>query len=363
MLVFCEIDKSTQGNDRGSCGLATIPHMQMIPRKAMHYMGMAARLMAAGLIAVSAGNAHCQPATPGAGNDYPVKPVRIVTSEAGGGNDFTARLVARGIASGLGQQVIVENRPSGVIPGETVAKAQPDGYTLLIYGGTFWIGPLLQPKVPYDVLRDFAPITLISSSPNVLLVHPSLPVRNVKDLILLAKSRPGQLNYASPSVGSAQHLAAVLFKSMSATDIVRVSYRGNGAAMTAVISGEVQLFFSPVASVGSHVKSGRAKALAVTALKPFSQMPGVPSIAASGLPGFESTSMSGMFAPSGTSVAVINRLNQETVKFLHSAEAREKLLAVGVEPAATPAEVFAAAIKSEMARMGKVIRDAGIRIE
>ncbi len=293
---------------------------------------------------------------------YPSKPVRIVTSEVGGGNDFIARLMAPGLTGRLGQQVIIDNRPSGVIPGSTVSKAPPDGYTLLVYGGTFWLGPLLQDNVPYDVLRDFAPISLLTSSPNLLVVHPSLPVKSVKDLIALAKARPGELNYGSPSAGAAQHLAAELFKAMAGVDIVRVPYRGNGPALTALIGGQVQLTFA-VASAGPHIQSGRVKALAITSARRSPLFPGLPTIAESGLHGYEATAMQGIFAPAKTSPSLIQRLNEEVVRVLNQPDVKARLFNVGVETVGSSPEEFSATMKSEIARMGKVIKDAGIRAE
>ncbi len=294
---------------------------------------------------------------------YPERPVRIVTAEAGGSQDVAARILAVGLTPLLGQQVIIDNRASGVIPGEVVSRAKPDGHTLLIYAGTFWLQPFVRKSVPYDPVRDFSPITLVVTSPTVLVVHPALPVKSVKDLIALVKARPGELNYAMGSAGSANHLAAELFKSMASVDMLGIGYRGNGPAVNALISGQVQLMFATASSVMPLVKSGRLRALAVASSQPSALVPELPTVAASGLPGYESISTTGFFAPAKTPAPIINRLNRDSVRYLQTTEARERFLAVGAETVGSTPEELAAKVKSEMARMGKVIRDAGIRAE
>jgi len=295
--------------------------------------------------------------------NYPAKPIQIFTTEIGGGSDLAARMVAPGLSANMGQQLVVNNRPSGVIPGEIVSRAPPDGYTLLVYGGTFWLGPLLQPKTPYDVVRDFAPITMLISSPNILVVHPSLPVKSVKDLIALAKAKPGELNYASPGIGSSPHLSAELFKSMAGVDFVRINYKGTGLGINDVIGGHVHLMFPSAAGVAGHVKSGRLRGVAVTSAKLSALLPGIPTVAASGVPGYESVSGFGMFAPARTPVAIINHLNQETVRVLNLPEIKDRFLATGAETVGNTPEEFSARLKAEIARVGKVIKDAGIRVE
>ncbi len=297
------------------------------------------------------------------GQDFPSKAIRIVTADAGGGTDFVSRLIAQGISGGLGQQVIIDNRPSGVIPGDVVAKAQPDGYTLLVTGSIFWIGQFLRDKTPYDSVKDFAPVSLVVSSPTVLVVHPSLPVKGVRDLIALAKARPGELNYASAGAGSPNHLAGELFKSLAGVNIVRIPYKGGGPALSALLSGEVQMLFATAASVTSHVKSGRLRTLAVTSLQPSALLPGLPTVAASGLPGYEADTIYGMFAPARTPEAIINQLNQETVRALNRPEVKDKFASAGVEVIASSPQKLAATVISEMARVGKLIKDAGIRAE
>ncbi len=297
------------------------------------------------------------------GQAYPTKPIRIVTSDVGGGNDFIVRLIAPEMTAHLGQSVVIENRPSGVIPGSIVSKATPDGYTVLVYGGTFWLGPLLQSNVPYDILKDFAPITMLTNSPNILVVTPTFAATSVKELIALAKAKPGSLNYASTAPGSAIHLAAELFKSMAGVNIVRISYKGTGQAINDVIAGQVQMMFPNAASATQMIKTGRLKALAVTSAKPSALFPDLPTIAASGVPGYESGSAFGMFAPAKTPAAIIKRLNMETVRALNVPDIKEKFLRASNEVIGGTPEQLTATIKSETARVGKVVKEAGIRIE
>jgi tripartite-type tricarboxylate transporter receptor subunit TctC len=296
------------------------------------------------------------------GQNYPNKPVRLITNAAGGGNDFIARLVAPGLSDRLGQPVLIDNRPGGSLPGQVVLKSPPDGHTLLVSGGTFWTGPLLQSDIPYDVVADFAPVTLLGSSPNILVVHPSLPVKSVRDLIALAKARPGQLNYSAPSIGSAQNLAAELLKAMAKVDIVRVSYRGNSQALMAVGTGETQLTFA-VASAAATIKATKLRALAITGAKRSPLFPELPTIAEAGLPGYEANAMQGVFAPAQTPAAIIKRLHTEIAAVLASAEVRERLTASGIEAGGQSPAEFASMVKAEISRMGKVIRDANIRTD
>lgn len=296
------------------------------------------------------------------GQDYPSKPVRIVTSVTGGSLDLTARLVAPKLASGLGQQVVVDNR-GGLLSMELVAKAPADGYTLLLASGSLWISQFLRPKVAWDAVRDFSPITLAVTLPNIIAVHPSLPVRSIRELIALAKARPGALNYASGQTGSSSHLAGELFKSMAQVDIVRIPYKGAGPAMVALITGEAQVSFPNTASAAPHLPSGKLRGLAVTTAQPSALAPGLPTAAASGLPGYESKAMLGVFAPARTPARIIDRLNQEIVRALNQAEVKRRLFDSGAEVAAgSPAEL-AEAMGSDMAATGKLIKEAGIRAE
>lgn len=292
---------------------------------------------------------------------YPTKPIRIVTGGTGGGGDFISRLLASGLAVTLGQQVIVDNR-GGVVPGEIVSQAAPDGYTLLCYPGSLWIGPLLQ-KTPYEPLKDFAPVSMVVRSPSILVVHPSLPVRSVKELVALAKAKPGALNYSAAGTGGATHLSAELFKAMAGVDIVLIPYKGAGAALTDVIGGQVHMTFGSAASVAPHMKSGRLRSLAVTSAQPSPLMPGLPTIAASGVPGYDSVQNIGLFAPVKTGEPIISRLNLEIIRMLRRSEMTEKLFAAGVESVGSSPGELAAVMKQEISRFGKVIRDAGIHAE
>ncbi|MBI4189040.1 MAG: tripartite tricarboxylate transporter substrate binding protein [Betaproteobacteria bacterium] len=294
------------------------------------------------------------------GQDYPNKPIRIVTSIPGGTGDVVARLIAPRLSGSFGQRLIVDNRPSGVIPAEIVAKATPDGYTLLFYTTALWITPLLQ-KTPYDPVRDFSPITLAASSPNVLVVHPSVAANSVKELIALAKARPGELNYGTSGVGTSAHIAAELFKAMAGVNFVHVPYKGSGLVILALLGNEVQVNFAPAAAVAPHMKSSKVRALAVTSAQPSALLPGLPTVAASGLLGYETVNSVGILAPAKTPAAIINRLNQEIARVLNQAEVKEKFFGIGLEVAPSSPEQFAALIKSEITRISKVIQDAGIR--
>ena len=290
--------------------------------------------------------------------DFPSKPVRMVTSAPGGGGDVIARLIAQAISGSLGQQVIVDNR-GGVISSETVAKAPPDGYTLLSQPNSFWLLPFMQ-NVSYDPVRDFLPVSLTVTSPNVIVVHPSLPVKSVKELIAFAKARPGQLNFAAGSTGSSSHLAAELFKMMAGINIVYIPYRGAGPALNDTLGGQVSLLFSNTAAAGPHIKSGRLRGLAVTSAKPSALAPGLPTAASSGLPGYEAAAIYGVFAPAGTPATLVTRLNQEIVRALNRPDVKEKFFNAGVEVVASSPEQLATIMKSDMVRLGKVIKDAGI---
>ena len=293
---------------------------------------------------------------------FPNKPVRFVTSEPGSANDITARLISQGISGPLGQPVIIDNRGGAVTSGTIVSQAPPDGYTLLIQSSALWSGPLLQ-TTAYDPVRNFSPITLATRSPGVLVVHPSVAANSVKELIALARAKPGVLNYGSGLTGASNHLAAELFKTMAGVNIMRISYKGGGLIINGLLRGEVQLSFPTAAAVASHVKSGRLRALAVTSAEPSALVPGLPTVAASGLPGYESEVTSGVFAPAKTPEAIVKRLNQEIVRLLNQPDIKQKFFDSGVEIVGSSPEQLAAKIKSDIARLGKVIKDAGIRAE
>ncbi|HUP95622.1 MAG TPA: tripartite tricarboxylate transporter substrate binding protein [Burkholderiales bacterium] len=303
---------------------------------------------------------------PAAAQIYPAKPVRFVAPyPAGGVNDIVARLLGQRMAAALGQQWVIDNRAGrgGIIGTDVVAKAAPDGYTLVHGGmGSLTLGPFLG-KVLYDTLRDFALVTLTARAPNVLAVHPSLPARSVKELIALARSKPGELNYATSGVGSTPHLTAALFTSMARIRMVHVPYKGGPAATTDVLAGQVPIGFAPIPSFAPHVASGRLRGLAVTSLTRSALLPNVPTIAESGLGGFEMNPWFGVLAPAATPPEVIVKLNTELVRILRSPEIAQQFAAQGVEPAHSTAQDFVAVIRADLQKWGKVIQDAGIKGE
>src|SRR5262245_48037759 len=224
-------------------------------------------------------------------DDFPNRPIRIVISNIGGSSDFIARLVGQGLTVNLGQQVVVDNRPPGVIPGQVAARALPDGYTLLATGGSFWLAPFLYDNLPYDPVKDFAPITVTNRVSYIVVVHPAVPVKGVKDLVALAKTKPGELNYASGPTGGGSHLSAELFKRMAGVEIVRIAYKGGSAALADVIGGRVQMTIDDAPTLMPNVKTGKLRVLAITSAQPSPLYPDLPTVAASGVPGYESVAM------------------------------------------------------------------------
>ena len=293
-------------------------------------------------------------------DSYPSRPIRFVTAAVGGGNDFAARIIAHGLTASLGQQVIVDNRGGAHIPQLTVAKAAPDGYTILVQNNTVWVAPLLE-KVDYDHLKELVPITLTARTPNVLVVHPSLPVNSVKELIAAAKAAPGEINYASGVVGSSNYIAAEVFKAMAGVNLIRIGYKGTGPALNDVIAGQVKIIFATTTSATGHIKSGRLKALAITSAQPSALMPGLPTVAASGVPGYAAEAIYGVWAPARTPQPILNRLHDEIVKVLVAPQTRERFLASGAEVVASTPQVLAAEIKAETVRLERVFKSAGIR--
>lgn len=287
--------------------------------------------------------------------EYPAKVMRIVTSPPGGSNDFVARLLLKGLTEKLGWQIVVDNRATILAP-EVVMRTAADGYTLLVTGGTFITGNLFD-KLPYDPLRDFAPITLSHRQPNILVVHPSLPVKSVKELIALAKAKPGELNYASSGVGSTNHLSGELFNGMTGARIVRINYKGVGPAVTALLSGEVHLMYANLAAVSSQLQSGRLRPLAITSAEPSALRPGLPTMAASGLPGFETVVITGVYAPAATPAVLVNRLNQELVRVIHLPEIKERFSSIGIETVGSSPQELTAAMKAEIARTAKLLKE------
>jgi len=293
--------------------------------------------------------------------DYPSRPIRFVTAAAGGGNDLAARFIAQGLSERLGQQVVVDNRGGAHVPQNTVSKAAPDGYTILSQNNTVWIAPLLE-KTAYDHFRELAPITLTARAPNILVVHPLLPVNSVKELIAAAKAAPGEINYASGVVGSSNYVAAELFKAMAGVNLVRIGYRGTGPALIDVMAGQVKIMFATATSSSPHVKSGKLKALAVTSAEPSALVPGLPTIAASGVPGYAAESIYGVWAPAMTPATILSRLNQEIVNVLTTPQTRDRFFSSGAEVVASTPQAFAAEIKAETTRLDKVFKSAGISV-
>jgi len=297
---------------------------------------------------------------PAQAQGYPTKPVRFVTSEPGGGNDIVARVLAEGLTASLGQRVIVDNR--GIVAAEIAKNASPDGYTLLVYGANIWLLPYLRERVAWDPLRDFAPITIAVQLPNVLVVHPTVPVKTTREFIDYARTRPGKLDYAAGTIGVSPHLAAELFKSMTALDLVRVPYKGGGPALNGLIAGETQVMFPNVGSVMTHMKSGRVRALGVSSAQPSALAPGLPTIA-SVVPGYEFVAVICLYAPAKTPRAIVEQLNREAARVLKAPDVKERLFNAGNEVVVNSAAEFAAYMKADMQKMGKVIKDAGIRAE
>jgi len=312
------------------------------------------RHFAFGIVCLGCALATAQP--------YPTKPVRIVTNEPGAGLDFSARLIAQGLTERFKQQVIVENRggAGGIIAGEMVARAAPDGYTLIFYSNGLWTLPLMQ-KAPFDPLKDFAPVTLAVTSPSILVAHPSLPVKSVRELLALARTRRGELNYASGGNGAPTHLAAELFKLMAGVELVHVPYKGSGPALNALLGGEAHLMFTVANGGLPHVKSGRLRALAVTSAQPSTLLPGLPTVASAGLAGYEAVTMQALFAPARTPDAIIQMLNQETLRVIQAPEIRERFFNAATEVVGSSPDQLRAAVTADMEKTARVIRAAGIR--
>jgi len=295
------------------------------------------------------------------GQPFPNKPLRILTSAVGGSSDYASRQVAQGLTDSLGQQAIVDNRV-GIISLEQAIKAQPDGYTLYVDSVSFWLAPLLK-KMSYETLRDFSPISFVSASVYILVVHPSVPAKSVKEFIDLAKAKPGTLNYGSGGAGSGTHLATELFKSMAGVNLVHVPYKGTGPAVIALLGSEIQLIFASGPTVAAHMKSGRLRALAVTSAQATALAPGVPPVAASGLPGYEVVAAIALFAPAKTPTAIINQLSQETARVLKRPDVKQKFFDSGAETIGSSPEELAAMIKSDVTKWGKLIKEAGIKVD
>ena len=306
-------------------------------------------------------------AIPAAAQQYPAKAIRMVIGfPPGGGTDIVGRIVAQKLSESLGQQVLPDNRggAAGQIATEIVAKSPADVYTVLMaHIAALSILPSLVARLPYDPVKDFAPISLAAIAPNLLVVHPSLPVRSVKDLIALAAARPGRLQFASPGAGSVQHIAGEMFNLRARVRMLHVPYKGSGQSIIDLISGQVHMDFDSIPPVLPHVKSGRLRAIAVTSEKRFSLLPDIPTIAEGGLPGFDMSTWWGLVAPAGVGKDVVTRLHGETAKLLRQSDVREKLANVGADPVGNTPEEFGAFIRAERVKYAKVVKDAQIKLD
>ena len=313
--------------------------------------------LSAGLIAASIA-AYAQ--------DYPVKPVRlVVASTPGGGTDISARLIAPKLSEYLGQQVLVENRAGATttIGVNFVARAAPDGYTLLMGVSSLTINPHILTNIPYDAVKDLAPVSQVVVAPNIMVSHPSLPARSVKELIAFARMRPGQLNFAAGGAGSSQHLAIELFLSMTGLKIVHVPYKGQGPALLDVMAGHVSLMMANVISALPPVRNGRIHALGVTGLQRATVAPDIPTIAEAGVPGYEVVQWYGVLAPAATPRDIIAKLHAGTVRAVQDPLVRQRIVSDGGEPVGNTPEEFAAIIRADFRKWGDVIRKAGIRVD
>jgi tripartite-type tricarboxylate transporter receptor subunit TctC len=298
---------------------------------------------------------------------YPAKPIRMLSPfAAGGSTDTLARAIGQRMTETWGQPVIVENRPGagGQLAADFLAKAPPDGYIMLLTSvSAHAIGPAMSSKLPYDPVRDFAAVSQVASGHNVLVVHPSLPARSVRELVALAKARPGQITFSSGGAGTTTHMAAELFKTMTHTDMLHVPYKGGAPASLAVLSGEVSVLFGSIATVLPHIKSGRERVLAVTGTQRAAALPDVPTVSEAGVPGYEMNSWYGVLAPAATPQDIVNKAGTEIARIVKLPQVRERLSHEGLEPAGTTPQAFAAYIKVEVAKWAKVARSAGIKIE
>ena len=314
--------------------------------------------VAAAFACIAAGAAYVQA--------YPVKPLRMVVPFApGGGTDVIARYVAAGMSESMGRQVVVDNRggANGIIGTEIVARALPDGYTLLFVSSPHSVNASLYPKLPYDTLRDFAPVSMVALSPYILVVHPSLPARNVKELIALAKKQPDQIGYGSGGSGSSAHLAAELFNQMAGVKLREIPYKGAGPALLAVLSGETAVVFGNALTVKPHIESGRLRALGIASAKRSASAPDMPTIAEAGVPGFHADAVLGMLAPARTPRAIVDRLNAEVHKTMRLPGAVEAMRNVGVDISLSTPEEFGRVIESEMQRWGKLVRALNLKVQ
>jgi tripartite-type tricarboxylate transporter receptor subunit TctC len=298
---------------------------------------------------------------------WPAKPIRIIVPfPAGGGVDYIGRIIGKGLTERLGQQVVIDNRPGGsaIIGMEVLKAAAPDGYTIAAASaGPLVINPHIFSKLPYDSLRDFTHIANMTAFPYLLVTHPSLPVKNVKELIALARARPGEITYSSPGTGNGQHLATALFVSMAKVNILHVPYKGNAPSVVAVVSGETQLTHSSIPSILPHVRSGRVRALGVASTQRIPSLPQFPTVAEAGLPGFEASGWAGMVGPANMPREIVQRLNKAIVDTLRQKDLADRMLADGAVPAPSGPGEFSAYMKAELAKWGDVVKVAGIKPE
>ena len=315
------------------------------------------------VIAIAAATAAGQALT--AASTYPARPIRIlVPTPPGGGNDIMARMAAQKMNERWSQPVVVDNRPGagGQIAMETSARAAPDGYTLLLGTTNLTVLPSMT-KVAYDPVRDFVPVALMATSANLLLIHPGVDAKSLQQLLALARAKPGQLNYASGSVASSTQLAAELMKSMARVDITHVPYKGAGPALVDLLAGQVQMMFSNPAASAAHVRSGKLRALAATSEKRLPDFPELPTMAESGLPGYEASTWWGILAPRSTPSPIVTRLNEVIANAITAGDVRSRIAALGAQPAGGPPQQLATLIRDEIPKWTKVIKEAGIRLE
>ena len=317
-----------------------------------------AQLLAAGVLAASIGAATAQ-------QSYPSRPVRIIVPYVpGGAADFVARVVGQKVGEAWGQSVVVDNRAGGGgnIGAELAARAAPDGHTLFVAGAANAVNMTLYSNVSYDIVKDFSPVSLMTTAPLILVVHASVPARSVKDLIALAKARPGELNYASGGTGSSPHLSAELFKKLAGVDIMSVPYKGGGGSvMTDLLAGRVSIYFSSIVGALPHVKVDRLRALAVTGVRRSQVVPDLPTLNESGLKGYEMSLWQGLLAPAATSREIVTKLHADVVRILALPEVRDKFAAQSIEIAASSPAEFAAYIKAEIAKYAMLVKTSGIR--
>ncbi|MFH1604381.1 MAG: tripartite tricarboxylate transporter substrate binding protein [Pseudomonadota bacterium] len=317
------------------------------------------RMVTAGVLIAIASSVAAQ-------QDYPSKPIRFITPFApGGSTTIVARLFGQKLTESWGQPVIVDNRPGGntIIGTEALTKAPPDGYTILLVLNSHVINSLLTANLPYDTFKDFAPVATIASSEYVLVINPSVPAKNLQEFIALAKSKPGQLNYASAGSGGIAHLGTELFNIMAGIKMQHIPYKGSGPALTDVIGGQVQMYLCSPAGAIPHVKSGRLKAIAVSGETRLSALPQVPTFTEAGLPGFDTKSWQGVLAPAGTPQHIINKLSSEMAKIAVMPDIRNKLVSLGMGPFYSTAEQFAALMQADKAKFAKLIKAANIKLE